>query len=40
MYTGDFSHQGNLCTFEVLADRFGLDSFAVNKSVVLCTTST
>ena len=31
MYTGDFSHQGNLCTFEVLADRFGLDSFAVNK---------
>ena len=24
MYTGDFSHQGPLCTYEVLAKRFGL----------------
>ena len=24
MYTGDFSHQGPLCTFEVLVRRFGL----------------
>lgn len=31
MYTGDFSHQGNRCTFEVLADRFGLNSAAVNR---------
>jgi hypothetical protein len=31
MYTGDFSHQGNRCTFEVLADRFSLNSFAVSK---------
>jgi hypothetical protein len=29
MYTGDFSHQGDLCTFEVLVDRFGLTSPAV-----------
>ena len=31
MYTGEFSHHGNLCTFEVLADRFGLDTQAVAK---------
>jgi hypothetical protein len=31
MYTGEFSHYGNLCTFEVLADRFGLDTQAVSK---------
>jgi len=31
MYTGDFSHQGNRCTFEVLADRFGLESDAVTR---------
>jgi hypothetical protein len=31
MYTGDFSHQGNLCTFEVLAGRFGLNSNAVSR---------
>ena len=29
MYTGEFSHHGDLCTFEVLADRFGLQSPAV-----------
>jgi hypothetical protein len=29
MYTGDFSHQGDLCTFEVLAERFQLTSPAV-----------
>jgi len=29
MYTGDFSHQGDLCTFEVLAERFRLSSPAV-----------
>ena len=29
MYTGDFSHQGDLCTFEVLAKRFQLTSPAV-----------
>ena len=31
MYTGDFSHQGDLCTFEVLAERFRLTSPAVVK---------
>ena len=31
MYTGEFSHQGDSCTFEVLADRFGLKSAAVVK---------
>jgi hypothetical protein len=31
MYTGDFSHEGNRCTFEVLADRFGLNAAAVLK---------
>ena len=31
MYAGDFSHEGNRCTFEVLADRFGLNTFAVIK---------
>ena len=31
MYTGDFSHQGNQCTFEVLADRFGLEGVAVTR---------
>jgi hypothetical protein len=31
MYTGEFSHQGDACTFEVLADRFGLTSPAVIK---------
>jgi hypothetical protein len=31
MYTGEFSHQGNSCTFEVLADRFGLRSPAVTR---------
>ena len=29
MYAGDFSHHGNRCTFEVLTDRFGLNSFAI-----------
>ena len=24
MYTGEFSHQGPLCTYEVLAQRFAL----------------
>jgi hypothetical protein len=31
MYTGEFSHHGPSCTFEVLADRFGLDTQAVSK---------
>lgn len=31
MYTGEFSHHGSRCTFEVLADRFGLDTPAVSK---------
>jgi hypothetical protein len=31
MYTGEFSHHGELCTFEVLADRFQLQSKAVAK---------
>ncbi|MDQ2870439.1 MAG: chromate resistance protein, partial [Acidobacteriota bacterium] len=29
MYTGEFSHKGPLCTFEVLAERFGLKNAAV-----------
>ena len=29
MYTGDFSHQGERCTFEVLAERFGVANPAV-----------
>jgi hypothetical protein len=31
MYTGEFSHHGELCTFEVLADRFQLQNPAVAK---------
>jgi hypothetical protein len=31
MYTGEFSHRGELCTFEVLADRFQLKSLAIAK---------
>jgi hypothetical protein len=31
MYTGEFSHRGGQCTFEVLAERFGLASKAVAK---------
>jgi len=31
MYTGEFSHHGDLCTFEVLAERFLLKSAAVVK---------
>ena len=31
MYTGEFSHHGDSCTFEVLADRFGLHHHAVSK---------
>jgi hypothetical protein len=31
MYTGDFSHHGERCTFEVLAGRFGLNSSAIVK---------
>jgi hypothetical protein len=31
MYTGEFSHHGDLCTFEVMAHRFGLESAAVTK---------
>ena len=31
MYTGEFSHRGELCTFEVLADRFQLKSLAIVK---------
>jgi hypothetical protein len=31
MYVGEFSHQGALCTFETLAERFGLDDTAVMR---------
>ena len=31
MYTGEFSHQGGRCTFEVLAERFDLASPAVSR---------
>lgn len=31
MYTGEFSHHGELCTFEVLADRFQLKGLAIAK---------
>jgi hypothetical protein len=31
MYSGEFSHHGDSCTFEVMADRFGVDSAAVAK---------
>ena len=31
MYVGEFSHQGTLCTFEVLARRFGLEGPAVAR---------
>jgi hypothetical protein len=31
MYTGEFSHQGDSCTFEVLADRFRLNNPAIVK---------
>jgi hypothetical protein len=31
MYTGEFSHHGEQCTFEVLADRFQLKSLAIAK---------
>lgn len=31
MYSGEFSHRGESCTFEVLADRFGLNDAAITK---------
>ena len=31
MYSGEFSHHGDSCTFEVLADRFGLQDPAVSR---------
>jgi len=31
MYTGEFSHHGESCTFEVLADRFGVKSPSIVK---------
>lgn len=31
MYTGEFSHQGPLCTFETLAERFGLRDATVAR---------
>jgi hypothetical protein len=31
MYTGEFSHHGDSCTFEVLADRFGVKSPSIVK---------
>ena len=31
MYTGEFSHHGQLCTFEVLVDRFRIENSAVAK---------
>jgi hypothetical protein len=31
MYEGEFSHHGGLCTFEVLADKFGISDRAVSR---------
>jgi len=31
MYEGELSHQGSLCTFETLAQRFGLRGTAIEK---------
>lgn len=31
MYEGDFGHQGSLCTFEALAQRFGISTPAVTR---------
>src|SRR6185503_19854895 len=31
MYSGDFSHHGDRCTFEVLVDRFGIADPAVRR---------
>jgi hypothetical protein len=31
MYSGEFSHQGSLCTFETLAQRFGLRGTALER---------
>src|SRR5258708_3649820 len=31
MYVGEFSHQGPSCTFETLAQRFGLSAVAVKR---------
>jgi hypothetical protein len=31
MYAGDFSHQGESCTFEVLAQRFGIADSTVGR---------
>ena len=31
MYSGEFSHHGENCTFEVLSDRFGLDQPAISR---------
>ena len=31
MYSGEFGHHGDSCTFEVLAERFGLDHPFVSK---------
>lgn len=31
MYVGDFSHQGDLCTFETLVERFGLEDATVTR---------
>lgn len=31
MYAGEFSHHGELCTFEVLLERFGVQNVAVAK---------
>jgi hypothetical protein len=31
MYAGDFSHRGEKCTFEVLAERFGITAVAVGR---------
>lgn len=31
MYTGEFSHHGGLCTFEVLAKRFAISDPAVTR---------
>jgi hypothetical protein len=31
MYGGEFTHQGSMCTFETMAQRFGLDDPAVTR---------
>jgi len=40
MFDGEFTHEGDCCTFEVLLDRFQLADPALAPSARSCTTST